>query len=217
MFACRYGIVVFLLLAGLSAPLVEAAPRLSAVFGDRMVLQHGRPVKIWGWADADENIRVEFSGQQQTTKAAEDGSWSVQLQPLEPSWEAGTMSVAGSQETIAIKDILVGDVWLCGGQSNMAWTLRSTVNRDLEIASADFEAIRFLRVPLTSRGTPQHDLPPLDTRQPGRKLADLYPGLRWQLHRRRLLLCPPASSHAENPDWHRGCLLGRYDGTALGC
>jgi len=133
-----------------------------------MVLQHGRPLTIWGWADANEEIRVEFSGQEHQTTAAADGGWSVQLQPLKPSSDAAMLSVAGSKETTTIRDILVGDVWLCGGQSNMAWTLRSTVNRDLEIASADFDAIRFLRVPLTSRGTPQDDLPVIDpNRQEG--------------------------------------------------
>lgn len=159
MFINRRWVVCGVLLCVMLSPLAEAAPRLSAVFGDQMVLQHGRPLAIWGWAQPGEKLRVEFANQQVAARAADDGSWSLQLEPLEPNWEPRAMSVIGSTGVVTIKDILVGDVWLCGGQSNMDWKLRSTVNRDLEIASADFKAIRFLRVPLTSRGAPQDDLP----------------------------------------------------------
>ena len=124
-----------------------------------MVLQQGRPVSIWGWAGAGEKIQVEFAGQEKTTEAGDDGNWNVTLEPLKASFESRQLVVAGASEKVTLAQVLVGEVWLCGGQSNMAMVLRSTVNRDLEIASADYTAIRFLRVPLTSRGAPQQDLP----------------------------------------------------------
>ena len=153
---CACGVLVFF-----SAELA-AAPRLAAIFGDQMVLQQGREVSIWGWAEAGEKIRVEFAGQQKRAVAGDDGGWSVALEPMEASFQQRDLVVEGNNEKVTLGSVLVGEVWLCGGQSNMAMTLRSSVNRDLEIASADYTAIRFLRVPLTSRGAPQQDLPAVD-------------------------------------------------------
>ena len=152
-----------LLLAGVclagSSPSLLAAPRPAAVFGDRMVLQRGRPLTIWGTAVGKESVTVEFAGQSRTTVADADGRWSVTLETLKASPTPRDLVLRGKDSRTVIHEVLVGDVWLCGGQSNMAMTLRSTVNRDLEIGSADFQAIRFLRVPLISRGSPQADLP----------------------------------------------------------
>ena len=138
---------------------VLAAPKLATVFGNRMVLQQGRPLKIWGTADSKTKITVTFAGQTQTTVTDADGNWSVTLEGLQASSTPRNLVVEANTSRTVVHEVLVGDVWLCGGQSNMAMTLRSTVNRDLEIASADFRSIRFLRVPLISRGTPQSDLP----------------------------------------------------------
>ena len=153
---CACGVLV-----SFSAELA-AAPRLAAIFGDQMVLQQNREVSIWGWAEAGEKIRVEFSGQQKRAVAGDDGSWSVALEPMEASFEQRDLVVEGDSDKVTLASVLVGEVWLCGGQSNMAWILRNSVNRDLEIASADYTAIRFLRVPLISRGAPQQDLPAVD-------------------------------------------------------
>ncbi|MDP7277560.1 MAG: hypothetical protein QF363_18930 [Planctomycetaceae bacterium] len=136
-----------------------AAPRLAAIFGDRMVLQQDRVLKIWGRAEPGEKVSVGFAGQQHAGVADDNGRWSVTLEKLAANAKGRDLVVTGRDAKHVIHDVLVGDVWLCGGQSNMAWTLRSTVNRDLEIASADYTAIRFLRVPLISRGKPQADLP----------------------------------------------------------
>ncbi len=142
-----------------SSPHLIAAPKPASVFGDQMVLQQGRPLKIWGTALAKESVTVEFAGQNRTVAADADGRWSVTLETLKASPTPRDLVLRGQDSRTVIHNVLVGDVWLCGGQSNMAMTLRSTVNRDLEIGSADFQAIRFLRVPLISRGTPQVDLP----------------------------------------------------------
>lgn len=151
LFAC--GVVAYF------SPELPAAPKMPAIFGDQMVLQQGRDVSIWGWAEAGEKIRVGFAGQEKRVVAGDDGDWRVTLDPLEASFQERDLVVEGDSEKVTLARVLVGEVWLCGGQSNMAMTLRSTVNRDLEIASADYTSIRFLRVPLTSRGAPQQDLP----------------------------------------------------------
>ena len=150
--------------ASFSAEL-SAAPRLAAIFGDQMVLQQGREVVIWGWGEAGEKIRVEFAGQERQAEAGDDGSWSVVLEAMQASSQGRDLVVEGENEKVTLASVLVGEVWLCGGQSNMAWILRNSVNRDLEIASADYTEIRFLRVPLTSRGAPQQDLPAVDPRK----------------------------------------------------
>ena len=151
-------LVACLVLVG-SSPSLLAAPELAAIFGDRMVLQQGRPLKVWGKAGGKERVSVKFAGQGKVAVADADGNWSVTLKALQASATPRDLVVRGQDSKTVIHEVLVGDVWLCGGQSNMQMQMRSTVNRDLEIASADFRAIRFLRVPLISRGTPQAGLP----------------------------------------------------------
>ena len=119
-------------------PGLAAAPKPAAVFGDRMVLQRGRPLNIWGTAVARERVTVEFAGQTKTTTADADGHWSVTLEPLKANATPQDLVLRGKDSSTVLHKLLIGDVWLCGGQSNMAMTLRSTVNRDLEIGSADF-------------------------------------------------------------------------------
>ena len=90
---------------------------LATVFSDRMVLQAEAAVPVWGWADAGEEVSVSFAAQTKTTKADAAGHWRVTLDPLKAG-EAGTMTVKGTN-TINIKDVLAGEVWLASGQSNM--------------------------------------------------------------------------------------------------
>ncbi len=98
---------------------VDAEVRLAGVFGDGMVLQREMPVPIWGWADPGERIIVEFSGQKVSTLADADGYWQIKLAPM-PASSIGRDLKAGNQ---SIHDVLVGEVWLCAGQSNMEWPL----------------------------------------------------------------------------------------------
>ena len=150
-------LLVLLLVVGNSEELL-AELRLPAIFGDQMVLQQKQPITIWGWANAGEKIRVEFAGQKVETTAGKDTRWQLQIAALDASFEAQTLVVSGDRDTVQIKDVLVGEVWLCGGQSNMEMTMGGTVNRDLEIASADYEGIRFLRIPHVSQGEPREDI-----------------------------------------------------------
>lgn len=96
---------------------------LPRILGHNMVLQREQPVTIWGQASVGERIEVSFSGQKKTTQANASGKWSVVLEPLKASGIAQDLSIAGTN-TIVLKNILVGEVWLCSGQSNMEYTMR---------------------------------------------------------------------------------------------
>jgi len=92
---------------------------LAAMFSDHMILQHDQPVPVWGWATPGEEVTVEFAGQKKTTTAGAGGKWLVKLDPLKVNAEPRDLKVNG----LVIHDVLVGDVWLCSGQSNMAMTI----------------------------------------------------------------------------------------------
>jgi len=138
---------------------VRADVRLPNVFGDHMVLQRDKPVTVWGWANPGEQITVGFANQEVATTAADSGEWSVQLKPLETSFEGRRLVARGTESKVTCSDVLVGEVWLCGGQSNMEWSLRASRNADVEIPSADSSAIRYLRMPHIARPEPQSDFP----------------------------------------------------------
>ncbi len=111
----RLGIVGLLLLTLTPAYAIS----LPHIISDHMVLQRGKPVPIWGWAKQGEAITVTFAGyRKQTTVPGADGRWEVWLDPLAASAEPAELTVTGT-ETITVKDVLVGEVWLCSGQSNM--------------------------------------------------------------------------------------------------
>ena len=107
------------------ATMVSAAElRLPVLFSDHMVLQRDKAVAVWGWADADEEISVEFAGQKKATKADATGKWSLRLDPLPASTESRKLTAAGKDgRKVEVSDVLVGDVWLGSGQSNMAMTV----------------------------------------------------------------------------------------------
>jgi len=96
--------------------------KVAAVFGDHMVLQRDMPVAVFGDAGKGEEITVEMAGQTATAKAGKDGSWTAELQPLKAGGPY-EMTIKGKNDTVVIKDVLVGDVWFCSGQSNMEWQL----------------------------------------------------------------------------------------------
>lgn len=97
----------------------QAEVRLPRVLADGMVLQRDKPVAVWGWADAGERVTVSFGGAQATADADEDGCWRVDLPAMEASDEGRALTITGTN-TIELTDILVGEVWVAGGQSNMA-------------------------------------------------------------------------------------------------
>lgn len=147
---------------------VAADVRVPNVFGNHMVLQRDKPVSVWGWADPNEKITVTFAGQAVTTTTNESGQWSVQLAKLETSFDGRDLVVIGQESSQTFSDVLVGEVWLCGGQSNMEWRLRSSRDADIEIPSSDSPEIRYLRMPKIASLKPQSDFPVSNPDKDGR-------------------------------------------------
>lgn len=150
-------IFVFLLCLLGSAQLAFAAVRLPQVLSDHMILQRHARVPIWGWADAGEAVTVTFAGQSKAATADADGQWSVTLDPMPASDEAQALTVNGRSSRLTIADVLVGDVWLAGGQSNMGSPLNSAHNAAEVLPKAQDAALRFFRLRTKTAAEPQSD------------------------------------------------------------
>ncbi|MCB0636401.1 MAG: hypothetical protein KDC54_07270 [Lewinella sp.] len=124
---------------------LPAAIRLPEVLTDHMVLQRQQSVPIWGWAEPGERVSVSFRGQLLETTADEAGHWLVRLAPMPASAEQAVMTVNG-ENTIRLTDILVGEVWLCTGQSNMQWRLLESDGGQEAITAADYPEVRLFNV-----------------------------------------------------------------------
>lgn len=142
----------------------SADVRLPEIFSDHMLLQRDLDVPVWGWAEPGESVQVSFADQQHQATADDEGRWMVRLTPLAASEAGRTLTIAGNNR-VAFEDVLVGDVWICSGQSNMEWPVRASLNADEEIASADYPGIRLFDVPgHTTAAAPQPDVPGGDWR-----------------------------------------------------
>ena len=127
-------------------PLAAAELRLASVLSDHMVLQRDKPVAIWGWADPGEAVTVSFAGQSRSAVADATGKWSLKLDALNASAEPRALVVAGTQgRKVEVQDVLVGEVWLGSGQSNMAMTVAGCYHFDKEKAAAALPLIRHYR------------------------------------------------------------------------
>ncbi len=132
-----------LLLLVLVAPL-QADVRLPKVIGSHMVVQQGQPATIWGWADPGETVVVEMGTSRGETKADDGGKWSVKIDPPAAGGPY-EIHVVGSN-TLKLTDVLVGEVWVCSGQSNMQWSVNRALNPQAEIQAAEFPHIRLFTV-----------------------------------------------------------------------
>lgn len=137
-------------------PAVRAEVRLPGVFGDHMVLQRDRPVRVWGWADPGEKVAVSLDAHRAEVVTGKDGRWSLTL----PALKAGGPHelVVRGINTIKLTDVLVGEVWFCSGQSNMAYGVVKSLNADKEIAAADHPNIRLFSAPTVESKEPKDDL-----------------------------------------------------------
>jgi sialate O-acetylesterase len=121
---------------------------VSNVFQSNMVLQRDKPIAVWGWADLGRKVTVSFGGNQVTSEPVnKDRYWKVELPALPANDKPQVITIVCEGETLTLDNILVGDVWVLGGQSNMEWDLSKTENGNLEIISANFPEIRILSVP----------------------------------------------------------------------
>lgn len=140
---------------------VFAQPTLPSVFSDHMVLQRDQPIPVWGTDDPGITISVEFADQKKTTTADEKGYWRVDLDAENASSHPRELIVSSSAETskIIFHDVLVGDVWLCSGQSNMEMPLKGfqipTEHADEVIAAATHPRLRFYKTPRVASGVPR--------------------------------------------------------------
>ena len=133
----------------------RADVRLPALFSDGMVLQQGVKVPIWGWAEDGEAVTVEFLGQK-VSATAKDGKWKATLESLKAGGPH-EMKIAG-KNSISLKNVLVGEVWVCGGQSNMALAAQSVENAEEEIAKSANPMIRLFKVAQQAADEPQSDV-----------------------------------------------------------
>lgn len=136
-----------------ATPAIGEGLCVSNLFQSGMVVQRDKPVFIWGWAAPGEKVSVSFGGASQEATAGGDRSWKVTLPALPANRQPREMTVKGASETLALDNVLVGDVWVLGGQSNMEFPLSNIENGDLEIVSANFPEIRLLTIP--SRNGPE--------------------------------------------------------------
>jgi sialate O-acetylesterase len=135
---------------------VHAEVKCNPMFSDHMVLQRELAIPVWGTADAGEKVTVKLQDKQASVTAGQDGKWIVRL----PELKAGNpyeLTVTGTN-TITLQDVLIGDVWVCSGQSNMQFGLKGAINSDKEIAEADYPQIRLFTVPNIPSFTPRERL-----------------------------------------------------------
>ncbi len=148
--------LVILLLACLQH-VARADVRLPGFFGEHMVMQRDTELRVWGWCDAGEEVSVTLNDQEASTKGRADGTWKVTLPAMKANSKPQTLQVKGNN-VITISDVLIGEVWLCSGQSNMEWTVAASTNRDAEIAAAEFPLIRHLKITHRPSTVPLEDV-----------------------------------------------------------
>lgn len=143
------------ILFSITAVTAQADVRLPAIFSDHMVLQRDATVPVWGWADPGEAVTVSIAGQTKTTTADAAGKWNVMLDKLSAG-ESLTLVVSGNNK-ITVNDVLVGEVWLGSGQSNMQMPMKGVRDIELEKAAANFPQIRMFTVKRNEQVKPQTD------------------------------------------------------------
>ncbi|HEV7868924.1 MAG TPA: sialate O-acetylesterase [Chthoniobacteraceae bacterium] len=129
--------------------------RLPAVISDHMVLQQETPATVWGWADPGEKVSVKFGEKAAETVGDANGKWSVKLSELKAG-AAGELTVAG-KNTLTVRDVLVGEVWVCSGQSNMEWTIASSGSPKETAEAANYPQIRMFTVQRDPAAEPKDD------------------------------------------------------------
>lgn len=144
----------FLLASSLAADI-----KLPAVLDDHMVLQQDMPIKVWGWAEPGEGISVVYGDQSAQTTVDEDGQWEISLEAMKAGKGPDKMIVTGTQSaSVVLDDVLLGEVWVCSGQSNMEWEMWKTHSPNPEIRRANFPKIRLFHVPRKVSTHPEEDV-----------------------------------------------------------
>ena len=148
--------LVAIIFVGLGIQL-KAQIRVAHIFDNNMVLQRDKPVKVWGLADPQERVKIEFGGQIKSILANKQGEWSIYLDPMSANVKPRDMKVSGKTSSVKFTNVLVGDVWILGGQSNMEFDLARIFHGDVEVLSANFPNIRLMTIPSSANLKPQKD------------------------------------------------------------
>ncbi|MEM6690303.1 MAG: sialate O-acetylesterase [Planctomycetota bacterium] len=143
-------------LSGLLATDAAAEIKVSPVFGDSMVLQRDQPIHVWGWVESGASVTVSMDDRSISTEANDEGRFDVSL----PSMSAGgphSLTISSGKESKTFADVLIGEVWVCSGQSNMQWRVANSNHADVEIASANYPNLRLIAVPNVAAREPAND------------------------------------------------------------
>ena len=135
----------------------RADVRLPALFTDHAVLQRDRPLPVWGWADPGEKVGVKLGTEAADATAGKDGRWQITLKPQPVSKTPLVLTVAG-KNTVAVKDVLLGDVWLCAGESNMEWPMLGAYNGLPALAASRNPRLRLFQVGKMIAPVPRYEL-----------------------------------------------------------
>jgi sialate O-acetylesterase len=189
-----------------SAALHAAEVSLANIFNDNMVVQRDRPVPVWGWADPGTAVSVAFNGKSETAKADASGKWLVRLAALPAGgpYEIAVTSPGG--KPLAVRNVLVGDVWLCSGQSNMAFGLGGCDAAE-DIAAADFPQIRAVFLDEHFAAEPQRDVPENNWQAISPQTVSRYSGVAFYFARK-------VQSETKIPI---GILISSVGGTEIEC
>ena len=142
-----------------SSTFSQAAIELPTFFSDGMVLQQQGQAKVWGWLEGEGKVTVSFGGKDLSAKTNEEGRWEVTFEGLEASSEGQEMTITDGEESQVIKDVLVGEVWIASGQSNMEWTVKKSQDAEEEIAASEDPLLRVYLTSNVAQMEPQIDFP----------------------------------------------------------
>jgi len=137
--------------------LTEAKLLVSKLYSDHMVIQRNQPIVVWGWDDANSTIKISFNNLEHSAIVNDNGGWKVTL-PMMKEGGPFEMIISSSNDTIVIEDILIGDVWICSGQSNMEWIVANSNNAEEEIKNSFDNKLRHFDIPNTSSEKPENDI-----------------------------------------------------------
>jgi len=133
--------------------------KLPQIFSDGMVLQRQTSAPLWGWADANATIKINFAGQDHSTTADANGDWKIDLKGLKTNAKGSALTIQSGDQKKVIQDVLVGEVWLASGQSNMEWTVAKSDGGKKENTDAKDPLLRVFVTPNISEKAPQKDWP----------------------------------------------------------
>ncbi|MEI6714890.1 MAG: sialate O-acetylesterase [Verrucomicrobiota bacterium] len=137
-----------LVLSGAILPAtLQAELKLPAIISSHMVLQQKQANPIWGWDTPGTKVTVSFAGQTKSAEAGQDGKWTVKLDAVPANDQPQSIKITAGGQNVELEDVLVGEVWMCSGQSNMGFVLGSDWNGDLEAAASNHPKLRLIKVP----------------------------------------------------------------------